>query len=438
MRKKRRASTRPFAWFSAFLFNVLLVAGLKFAADANVLAHGKGRLDYEASSDAIAATRSAMSRAFEQIAEEGAQADESARDTWARFVDEEIATADLTATRGFLLAAPDMLTESDRRAILVAAESDTEGTADERLIRAAKIFLPDDVRARYERLVSEATLTFASAPAVPVSDGDSLPDAPADEDEVEAPGEALDTEPVEAAPAREFFVLGDTRDLAMQSSDWLRGDRADAFQLILSGIGIAMDQDVVSYDRQDLFVSGASLLRTADRAGRLTPEFRSILEAKLYQALDPEALRPVLVTAFESSPNILLQRDAVLNAYARTVDLDELSPLMGMFEDFSYLEDELSMVGVLGILEHLKTLRDLERAKLLVRAGGDRVVALSHQLGPESLGVARTVIDWSRYLVALMVGASLCGILLAYIAVTTLGRSIFGRRPAATLDPIEI
>ena len=224
----RSQSKRPSSWMPSITFNVLIFLIPLLAA--NILISGYSGVPYQgpATADILSETRSEIDRAFDDLSANGTDA----RTHWATLISQQLEARNMSAARGFLLAAPQMLSASDKRAILVAADSDPSGTEDERLLRAALLFVPSDIRVDYETSLRPRGLELITleedVPAEPVE----LADASAS---LLTAGLTLTS----MTHTPEFSVLGTVEDLVSRSRDWMRGNRERAFEMRLTGIAMA-------------------------------------------------------------------------------------------------------------------------------------------------------------------------------------------------------
>ncbi len=428
MLSRRRNSRQPFRWISALTFNItLLILGyvISLLIVENRTALGE---EYVASSEAVSATRDEMSKLFSKLVPASAEP----RNFWAGQIDSQLREDDLITTRGLLMAAPDMLDRKDAGAVLAAANTETAGRLDERLLSAATLFLPDDVRARYERQTApdqvESLSINTSLPTTSAAEGTDV--SPSGDDDTSATASPRSpTAGTRFDPAQNAFnVLGSERDLAYQSAGWLRGDRTDVFSLSLSGLGLAaMQGKFPNVELSDDILRGASLVKSARRAGRLQPQFADLLESRLERAIPEQALRTELDATFNSGGSIFIEGDAILDAFVRAADEDWLAPLFEDLERIAHLAEGRPNSAGLTILETVSSYRDLKRAELITIAGGDRAVALAEYYGQDSLEAAQTVMDWTMKLVLLIMVMVALIVFLGWLAFSTFSQSM-GRK----------
>ena len=418
MRSRSRNSQRSFGWISALIFNILLIiSGVVVFLIIQETRNARGA-EYEPTSEAITATQDRMGRMFADLI----PGHESNRQYWAELIDAEVRQGDITSARGFLLSAPYMLNRQDAAAVSAAATTESTGQHDDRLLTAAKLFLPDDVHARYERAVAPPVMDMT--PAAPAEAAETEAEAAPETEEEGLQSEALIEDETSATPEPEFFVLGDARDLAFQSAGWIRGDRTDVFALSISGLGlIARDGLLNELELNSRFFEGASLLKTAIRADRLAPDFERTLRDHLERAMPEDTLRANLEAAFASNSNLLIQTDAIFAAFANSVDQPRLRIFLSDLERLAALTEGRATVDALMLIETISSQSDLKRAELISQAGGDRAIALAKHYGEDALNAATTVMDWSMKLISLIAGFIVLSVLMGLIALSTFTRS---------------
>lgn len=446
MRARRRTHKFPFGWLSAFTFHGLLfAAGVIVCLLAMEMRNAMGD-EFEPTRDAVTATRENLGQMYAGLVPDNVDR----RNYWASRVDQEIRNNDLASARGFLLAAPFMLDHRDASAVTAAATSGTTGGLDERLLTAAKLFLPDDVRARYERATAPVNYETPASDVpeeVNTEDADTTDIAvdqtvPEEEDlyashtdDESLPSRSPHTDADETA----FFVLGSPRDLAFQSAGWIRGDRINALSLRISGLGLVAREDLLDgFDADPRFFEGASLVKSAIRAGRLNDRFEDTLRSHLERALPEDRLKANLQMAFQQNSNLLIATDVVFGAFAKSIEVDRLNLIQADFQRIASLADKRSTIAAMTILETIESQRDLKRAELVSIAGGDRVIPLAKYTGSATLDAATTVMNWSMRLISLIALLAGVALLMAWLSVGTLLRSFhFSRRaPAPTTVPL--
>lgn len=425
MSAKRRRSKKPFSWFSAVVFNMLLLV-LAYLT-ASLIVENKRAIgeEFVTSSEAVTATREEIAGMFADLV----PANADPRSFWAGEIHKQLSENDLVSARGLLMAAPSMLNKKDASAMLAAADTETEGRLDDRLLSAAKLFLPDDVRAKYERATSPNGFE-----KIDISDTASIEDNTGNAKlesafPVSAPAKdnADETDTTNTDLNSSLFVLGNERDLAYQSAGWLRGDRTDTFALSISGLGLAAQQNKFKTIKfTDTMLHGASLIKSARRADRLQPDFRQLLQDRLERAIPPARLKAALEKRFGEGGSIFIQSDAILAAFAEATDESRLGPFLSDLERMSRLSENRSQTSALTLIETVSSLRDLKRAELLAFAGGDRSVALAKYYGPDALDAAQTVLNWTMNLIVLIMSVVGLMAFLIWLAFSTLFKS-FGR-----------
>lgn len=412
----RSPSVSRQSWLASAVFNLLLVI-IPFIAAFIVSASFSG-VPYlgTPTPETLAETRREIDRNFTAFSKHDAEA----REKWAGLIETELENRHMSAVRGFLLAAPYLLPDSDARAIRAAADEIAAGSQDERLLGAASIFLPSAIRIQYESAL-QPTVYGASA----------LEDNELELETYEV-AEAAQTGVSNLTRTPSFFVLGTVEDLVSRSRDWMRGNRQRAFEMRLTGIAMASPPSATGLEQAPL-LEVASILKTAWRSKRLNPIYARQLQQKLEVALPDETLTRNLELALADIATLKVRAKQVQDAFAISIDENasrRLGPELAALADISR---QTSPQGVLKVLEYVESPTDLQRARLLTTAGGDRAVALMTLMGSDALHISRSGIKWSRNMVLAIVGLTLALILLLLSACTAIYRAVFSQ---PRYDPI--
>lgn len=334
---------------------------------------------------------------------------------WHDIVSRELTARDVTAARGFLMAAPQMLDREDVKELMAAANSEITGTEDERIALAALRKLPVAVSERFaEAMGSARNLNTQVDPAEEIAAGA--------EPEAEEPAD----ETVSPIVAARFALLGTYADLANHSERWMKGDRVDELVLKITGIGLEQADQPDALAESN--IRALSILKSARRSRRLTPEFNDYLTDRLNAALPDSVLKPALEEAFADLAITKVRVQRVRAAYASALNPKGLARLetdLAQIDRIGTLTDPSAAVT---LIEQVKDSADLRRVRLIAEAGGDRSVALFKQMGPGAMRVADTGVRWTRELVLQFMGLTAAGLVMFWVTWSTLRRNL-RRRP---------
>jgi hypothetical protein len=400
---RRRKRRLPFAAYAALAFNAAICLTPFIAARAISTAYGDKKPAFEATPEAIAATRQAMDVRFTKLSTDG---DGDPRDVWSSMVREELEANNMTSARGLLLSAPAMLDGPDGAA-LRARVAVADGSGEEAVIAAAVAYLPEDLQDEYERRSASPLAMFSN----------SASGAPAGAAPPQEPPVAND----EDAPAR-FSILGDLRDLSLQAAGWARRDRIDEFAFTLAGVGLILADPEAR--------EGASIALSARRSQTLDPEFQAFLERKLFEAVPPAELKKVLEAEFQSDYGYGTTGPAVVESvFKSSVDRVALESVLADLRILREIANDTSAQAAVTIVSKVKDGSDLRRAQLVARAGGDRAVTLARYDGDHLLDTARTTITWTNALRLQVAGVLTCLVLLGFLALSVFVKSFTRSRP---------
>ncbi len=403
-RWKQKEHRRHSTWRQSLLFNSLLLLLPIFAAQIVWSAYTTNAITDPTSIEARTETESEIQTAFDALKVENG--DE--RDAWAARIDETLKNREFSAAHGYLLAAPHMLSVRDSNAIDAAATAERSGSEDQRLARAALLFLPNDVRANYERVIAPPRPDIESGIAIEEDDPGETGPAEVEESDGKLEGAGNPDEAVELVASageantaldtkRAFSILGDGADLSRRSQLWLAGEDVDDLQLRLRALGLIVASSD-SNDR-DAFVSAVSVLRGAQRANRLNERFERYIRTRVDDALPTVALRANLAEAIEPVLPTSQRAELVVNAYKTTINAEAMNRLTRDMTSISRLAELTSSTGAIRLVEQVSSPEDMRRILLITEAGGDRAVALSRELGPDVLELAQIGVKWSTGLV---------------------------------------
>lgn len=419
------------------MFNSLLILLPVIGARAVANAYDQDLTSREGAAEAL---QNATEKLKEELATIGPRDEDSKLPYWQDRIVAELDARNMSAVRGYLLAAPQMLGRDLGEQVRVRAEAEVNGTQDERLIRAALQKVPETVATRIIE-----TERFNP----PGAEVETQP-APADTGEATEPAagetpEAGDTDTAEPAEAtaqpsaeaeapttdepvvlqanvrgddeRRFQVLGSYADLSAMSQRWLEGDRSDELVVKLTGLGLVQQDH--SDGLSDAAALSVSILKSARRSQRLTPSFSAYLEEQVDAALPDAILQPALEEAFSELATTEVRAERVGAAYASSVDQQGLSALENDLDQIQRLAAKTSPGGALTILSVIEDGADLQRARLLAEAGGERLIVLVREQGRESLKIADAGISWNRNTVLEIMSLTAAGMLLFWVMLST-------------------
>ena len=412
MARRRKRSIRSSGWMQAVMFNSLLILIPVIGAQVVGGAFSGATFSEAPSVEAIDQTRHNMDDAFTAMAPRNS-ADKYK--FWHDIVSRELTARDVTAARGFLMAAPQMLDREDVKELMAAANSEITGTEDERIALAALRKLPVAVSERFaEAMGSARNLNTQVDPAEEIAAGA--------EPEAEEPAD----ETVSPIVAARFALLGTYADLANHSERWMKGDRVDELVLKITGIGLEQADQPDALAESN--IRALSILKSARRSRRLTPEFNDYLTDRLNAALPDSVLKPALEEAFADLAITKVRVQRVRAAYASAINPKGLARLetdLAQIDRIGTLTDPSAAVT---LIEQVKDSADLRRVRLIAEAGGDRSVALFKQMGPGAMRVADTGVRWTRQLVLQFMGLTAAGLVMFWVTWSTLRRNL-RRRP---------
>lgn len=435
----RRAASGP----QALVFNLLLLIGPLLAAQVVIEAFAERGFGDSPTIEATAETRVAMDKAFAELVAVSGDPDS----VWAQKVDEQLRQDNLVAARGFLIAGPEMMTSDQADALMAAAAEETMGSDDQKLSRAALLFLPNDVRNRYERMVRPvATSVMVTEPEEIIADLDTgqTPGASDVLDAVEIADASGGLKPTYASyqmpsAGPSFDLVGDADDLSNRSARWLRDEPTDPLVLRLRGFAqIAAEAveraegEAAPFSTADLAL-GVSVITAGQRSGRLHPSYARQINNRIDAALPEQTLRNALEGVLAKVETSSVRAANVREAYIMSARPNALRRLALELELVSRIADRTTPGAAMDLIQHAQDQDDLRRLRVITEAGGDRAAALESFMGADILDLATSGVRWTRELSTKLLLLSLIALVLIWAMGSAMHNSIFhdnrGSRP---------
>lgn len=192
-------------------------------------------------------------------------------------------------------------------------------------------------------------------------------------------GKGACLESMVSAVAADFFVVGDIRDLVLETNKWLQGESVDEFTVGLASIGVLLTGVTTVASGTTAPVKGTvSLLKLAKNLDKLPKSFqRSLLalfrEAKALKTLKPLESATTSLATMAKTPGV------------RTRDMLEILARCENVSDLKFMENVAAAYGkntakflTLGGKESLEVVRKFGDAPKVVEAMHEAV-----QYGPE-------------------------------------------------------
>ena len=429
-RWRQQEVKRAATWRQSLLFNSILLLLPIMAARMVIGAYTSNIATDPMGLEARAETRAEIDKTFRKLYSDGTDQ----RGIWAERIEGSLEARDFSAARGYLLAAPLMLTRQDSAAVRAAAQAEEVGNEDQRLARAALLFLPEGTRASYERVIAPPEIPDSDEPGIEQVTATETPAEPAEE----TPNE--DTVAVASVPANQaltadpfnqtdaFFLLGDPTDLTRRTQRWLAGENVSSIELRLRALGLIMyDRDTAS--TRD-FAKAASIVRGALRARRLNARFANYLSGRIEDVLPENQLRTTLNPVFNRVTTTDQRTIDVLAAFEAAMDPVALTRLSRDMRIIAQIANLTSSSGAIGMVELTETPEEMRRALLITQAGGDRSVALANDVGRDVLGLAQIGVQWTRGLILQVMALVALGMAIIWTTLSTLteAESVRSRR----------
>lgn len=401
----------------AVMFNSLLILLPVIGANMVRKAYEGVGVAEQPTIDAIMQTKDRIDHAFEELAP-----NEVGRKLpfWQDKVQGALEEKDVDALRGYLLSAPSMLGNDLGKQVRARAEAESKGTSEERLIRAALQKMPESVARAIEYEIG-----LPQAPITPPEAVVAVPEAIPEEIAGEEIGEVIEAG-VRPELAWRFRLLGSYGDLAAMSKRWVGGDLSDSIVFKLTGIGLV--QQGISDGFSDGHIRAVSIVKSASRSKRLTPQFTEYLDALTGAAVPQDALMPAVKAVLGEVATTDVRGARVRDAFAQSIDPAGLKRLEIDLEQIDKIATLTSPAATLTLLSVAEDGTDLRRARMLAEAGGMQAVALVTERGNAALRVADAGVRWDNTMVLEIMSLTAAGLLLFWVALSTF-RIYFRKAP---------
>jgi hypothetical protein len=189
-----------------------------------------------------------------------------------------------------------------------------------------------------------------------------------------------------------FFIVGDDRELAGLARRWSQGAQADLVALVLSGL-IVTDLGLPAADAETLRV-GASMLKSAKSAGRLSPELSARLTMALATLAPPASLREKLAAALADPAALADEGAAVKSAFAAAIAPAALQKLAPRFAALRAIVAHTSPAGALRLINLAREPADFDRLALLAQAGRERAVLVAKRTSRPAAVLDSAPVTW--------------------------------------------
>lgn len=404
---RRRKRRLPFAAYAALIFNAALCITPFMASHVMSTAYGDKRPAFQATPEAITATRQAMDTRFQQIS---SRPDKASREVWAEMVRTSLEEKEMRRVRGLLLGAPAMLDGKDGDA-LRARIAVASGSGEDALIDAAVAYLPEDLQDEYDRRTTTLQSIFtASAPA------SAVPGASP------AATTSLAVARGNDAPV-ELNRLGDLPQHTRTAVGWANDDHTDVTSFLLSGIGLILADPEA---RAGASVAISTFLTRKEGA----VPFKLYLQKRIEDVVPVAEMKRLLAAEFRNEVGYTPRNAEVVDRVFRTsIDKEKLEPLLAEFRILREIAQDTSNESAVAIISRIKDRADVNRAQLVARAGGDRVVPLADYDGENLLDTARTTVTWTNALRMQVAGLLACLALLGFVAMSVFWKSFTRDKP---------
>lgn len=201
-------------------------------------------------------------------------------------------------------------------------------------------------------------------------------------------GEAQSGAQIAGLITADLLVVGDVRDLAVQTLAWSRGEEVDRFILGLSLVGLATSAGALAAGASAGVDAGIALTKAARRAGRMSVRLADDVSLMLRRVIDQDALASL---ARRQSDELAEGSASLAQRLSRVVRMDEAGGLLRYADGVGTIARTGGPQAALASLELADDARDLERLASVARHLGDGSAAAFKIAGKSLLRLADLV-----------------------------------------------
>ncbi|MEM8800585.1 MAG: hypothetical protein AAGF15_10955 [Pseudomonadota bacterium] len=220
-----------------------------------------------------------------------------------------------------------------------------------------------------------------------------------------ASGDVSSAAALSGAVSADFLIWGDIRDLSVQSYKLTQGEDADMLLLTLSGVGLGLTAATVASGGAAAPVkAGASVLKAAKRAGLMSKHLLKTLNRTAGRVVDSPQLTKSLGKAFDNMSWARVRSGEsagdVATAFSKSVNKGAAKTIESTADDVWVIRQKTSTRGALKLVAHADSPGDLKKLAQISRAGGKRTLVASDLLGKTVLKTAKTSLKVSARVMA--------------------------------------
>lgn len=196
----------------------------------------------------------------------------------------------------------------------------------------------------------------------------------------------------------DLFVIGDVRDLTIQTTKYFTGQEVDEFVFALSGIGLALTVGTyASAGAATPAKFGVSVIKFAKRTGRMTRRFAGFITHTTRAAVPFKTLTRNLAAVPYGQRIWRLEtsglQDDVAAVFAKSINKVELAKLERVFDDLHAVEKTTgSTETVVRTLKLVDTPEDLAKLRRVSETAGGKTLAYADSLGKRMLDSVKSTI----------------------------------------------
>ncbi|SUS06681.1 exported hypothetical protein [uncultured Defluviicoccus sp.] len=210
---------------------------------------------------------------------------------------------------------------------------------------------------------------------------------------------------ISGAVGCDFLVIGDVRDITIQTTKYFTGQEVDEFVFTLSGIGLVLTVGTYATGGTAAPAKfGVSVIKFAKRTGRMTMRFAGFITDTTRVAVPFKTLTRNLAAVPYGQRIRRLEtsglQDDVAVAFGKSINKTELAKLEKVFDDLHAVEKTTgSTETVLRTLKLVDTPEDLAKLRRVSETAGGKTLAYADSLGKRMLDSVQSTMKISAKII---------------------------------------
>jgi hypothetical protein len=211
-------------------------------------------------------------------------------------------------------------------------------------------------------------------------------------------GEAEGVAGLSGSIVSDMTLYGDLRDLKNEGSKYLQDKPYDSFLLNISMLGIGLSaSQLFSVGVTTPLKVGASVLKAAKKAGKLTKSFTKIVVDSLCKSVDKKVLKNINFKNISSLKTGMKQIEKSIH----------IKPLKRLFFQIDTVKKNTSMTDTIALMQYVDSAKELKKIGKISKKYKQHTKGVMKVLGKSALHAGKNVLKITQKLIYAMLGSLL-------------------------------